>query len=332
MNRTFLTTGVITAISCFLLFSGCNKDLNESVKGTAPVKKEMSDLERFNSNETLTRCSLYIINETSPQFKEILDEGNIAYYGLLLSAGPDRELAQKLIAANRDGLWEYQRKYGVTSEDSAIVIEGLMASGVDSGIVIKALTALSERFFDVNGGCFRTVNRGRAEYWKGCSVETTAHIAYLMHKADRKKFENEIKASAEYVRNNQDIDGKWNGKWFPSITITSYYAVRFLALFDGSFSQNIEKNLSYIAQKQSDNGSWSNSMIETSAAILLIKSSGKEAAFLSKAGDWLKNSSFKAEPVLYYWFENENHKLFFDCWDKGQISAAWKKLALDSLK
>lgn len=330
MNRTHLS-GAVAAISLFFIFSGCDKDRNGAAKEIVPLKKEMSDLERFSSNETLTRCSLYVINETAPQFKEVIDEGNIAYYGLLLSAGPDRELASKLIAANRDGLWEYQRKYGVTSEDSAIVIEGLMDSEVDSGVIIKALTALNERFFDVNGGCFRTVNRGRAEYWKGCSVETTAHIAYLMHKADRKKFENEIKASAEYVRNNQDIDGKWNGKWFPSITITSYYAVRFLALFDGSFSQNIEKSLSYIAQRQSDNGSWSNSIIETSAAVLLIKSSGKEAASLSKAGDWLRNSSFKAEPVLYYWFENENDKLFFDCWDKGHISAAWKKLAIKSL-
>lgn len=331
MNRIHVITAVIGAISFFFIIS-CDKGGNGTAKETATVKTEFSDLERFSSNETLTRCSLYIINETAPQFKEIVDEGNIAYYGLLLSARPDRELAQKLIAANRDGLWEYQRKYGVTSEDSALVIEGLMASGVDSEIVIKALTALSERFFDAGSGCFRTVNRGRAEYWKGCSVETTAHIAYLMHKADKGKFENEIKASAEYVRDSQDIDGKWSGRWFPSITITSYYAVRFLALFDGTFSQNIEKTLSYIAQKQSDNGSWSNSTIETSAAVLLIKSSGKEAVSISKAEEWLKNSSFKAEPVLYYWFENKNDKLFFDCWDKGLISAAWKKLALDSLK
>jgi hypothetical protein len=331
MKITYLKTAA-AVISFLLLNPGCNKDPDRNVKGVEPAKKEMSDLERFNSNETLTRCSLYVINETSPQFKEVIDEGNIAYYGLLLSARPDKDLAKGLIAANRDGLWEYQRKYGVTSEDSALVIEGLMASGVEEDIILKALEALKERFFDTDGGCFRTVNRGRAEYWKGCSVETTAHIAYLMHKADRKKFENEIKVSAEYVRNNQDIDGKWSGKWFPSITITSYYAVRFLALFDESFSQNIEKNLSYLAQKQSDNGSWSNSIIETSAAVLLIKSSGKEAASLSKAGEWLKNSSFKAEPILYYWFEKENNKLFFDCWDKGLLVEAWKKLALDSLK
>ncbi|HNW83081.1 MAG TPA: terpene cyclase/mutase family protein [bacterium] len=327
MNKKSRLTPFIT-ILCIAVFYSCNKPV-QNVE--FPVQKEMSDSELFDSNESLTRCSLYNINETSPQFRQIADEGNIAYYGLLLAAGPDMKLARKLISANRDGLWEYHKKYGVTSEDSALVIEGLLASGVDKDILLKALSALSEKFYDSDNGCFRTVNGGRADYWKGCSVETTAHIAYLMYKVDPEKFANEIEASAKYTSSNQTDDGKWDGRWFPSFTIPSYYAVRFLALFGEKFSGNIEKSLSYLKQTQTENGSWNNSIIETSAAILLINCSGKQSETLAKAGAWLKNTMFKAEPILYYWFDNGNGKLFFDCWDKGHISTAWKKLAIKSL-
>lgn len=320
-TAVLILAAIISSLFFFYSFKQPVKNQNRS---------EISALELFNSNETLTRCSLYTLNDRSPQFKEIADEGNIAYYGLLLAASPDINLAKKLISENRGGLWEYHRKYGITSEDSAIVIEGLLATGISKNILLKSLSAISEKFFDSDNGCFKTVNKGRADYWQGCSVETTAHIAYLMYKVDSEKFAREIEASAKYTSLNQSEDGKWNGRWFPSSAIPSYYSVRLLSLFGERFAENISKSLSYLEKTQSVNGSWNNSIIETSAAILLIKSSGIKTGALSKAETWITKSTFKAEPILYYWFDNNGSKLFFDCWDKGFISMAWKKLAIDS--
>jgi squalene cyclase len=62
--------------------------------------------------------------------------------------------------------------------------------------------------------------------------------------------------------------GCWRGKWFPSTMITTYYAVRFLHHMGERYDDTIQKAKHWILVSQEARGSWNQSVIETSAAIL----------------------------------------------------------------
>lgn len=282
--------------------------------------------------EFLTICSVYEITPIEPKFKTRMEEGNIAFYGLILQAEDNEKIKNYLLENSKESLWEYQHNYGVTSEDSAIVIEGLLKSGVDKKYLCNSLKRIVDIYYSLEDGAFKTVIEGGAEYWKGVSIETTAHIAYLLSMVDPESYSKEIVACAKFVQNSQSKSGFWNGKWFPSMMIPTYYSVRFLNILGEKYADNIERAKEFILHSQEKNGSWDNSVIETSVAILTLKTIKCPGEAQEKGKKWLlskkREGGWEGEPVLYYWLEAEGNILFYDCRDKGQITTAWAKLAL----
>lgn len=80
---------------------------------------------------------------------------------------------------------------------------------------------------------------------------------------------------------------------------------------------------------QKENGSIKDSILETSVASLIYKHSGCCRENLNSARKWLtKEKDIPMTPFLFYWFEEKDEKTFFDCWDKGEITKAFRSLAL----
>ena len=289
-------------------------------------------IEMFDSKTTLSTCSMYRISSFSPEYDGVLHEGNIAYYGLIAQAMKDRKLAEKVAdVSTKSYLWEYGYGYGATSADSAIVLEALIELGVRKDKVEKSLDSMIVKYYDEQKGCFKTVEgAGRAKYWKGCSAGVTAHIAVLLKKFNADKYADIIEKSAEFVAGKRTRGGVWSSRWFPSFTIPTYYSIRLLKSFNGKYDEIIKKAAGSIAEKINDEGNWNGSVIETSAAILALKQAEGNDKTVSEAEKWLKNNKNSGpEPVLFYWFEKRGHKMFFSCYDNGDISLAWRKLALD---
>lgn len=302
------------------------------------VKRETKDSGRpdyismFESKVTLSRCSRYRINSFEPKYDSILHEGNIAYYGLIAQAFKNYELAEKVADVSTDScLWEYGYGYGATSADSAIVLEALIELGVRKEKTEKSIENLISKYYNEAEGCFNTVKgSGRARYWKGCSAEVTAHIAYLIHRFDDDKYRDVVEKSAIYVAKNTNMENLWSSRWFPSFTIPTYYGIRLLTIFEGKYNEIIKKAAEAVVSRIREDGSWDGSVIETSAATLALKNVKGYEKQTAPAREWLRNHvGTEPEPVLFYWFEEGRNRLFFSCYDNGHISEAWKKLALE---
>jgi len=280
----------------------------------------------------LTTCTVYKLTEREPTFLEHMEEGNVAYYGLILQSGYDEQIKEYLLKCAKDGLWEYQHGYGVTAEDSALVIEGLLESGADKEILIASVRKLVQTYYSESEGAFKTVLDGRARYWDGVSPETTAHIAYLLHRITAGEHSREILSCASYIRKTQKRDGSWTGKWFPSIMIPTFYSIRLLCSIGESSSRNVTMARDYMIQTQHRNGSWNNSVVDSSAAIIGLCWAGSPPGIIEQGRDWILSrkgaEGWEGEPVLYYWFEEEDVRLFHCCRDKGRITTAWAMLAL----
>ena len=270
-------------------------------------------------------------------------EGDIAFYGLILKAQKTNvALKNYLLAQVRDHLWEYQAGYGVTTEDSALVLEGLLEAGVDKKVLAQSFRQLVALFYDPDSGSFQTLShqrkeipacaQGRAAYWEGPSVDATAQAAFLLHTTIPKTYAAEIENSRLYLKETQTAEGYWTGRWFPSLMISTYYSVRFLHQF-GKDKAEIERACSYLYASQNRKGSWGESEIETAVAILTLRLCAPESSALPSAKAWLQaqkhDHGWSGEPVIYYWFEmKEQQKLFVQGIDKGPITTAWAELAL----
>ena len=257
--------------------------------------------------EPLTKCTVYKLTRTEPFFLDNCEEGNIAYYGLILQSEYDAEILEYLLESARNNLWEYHEGYGITSADSALVLEGLMESGVDNSVLERSLDELVNLYYDRNKGAFKTVLRERSNYWEGVSVETTAHVAYLLYRVNPDKYSSEIEGSAGYLKNKQNPQGLvWTGKWFPSVLIPTYYSLRFLQCLDG-YEDNVERAISYITSSQNDDGGWQNSLIDASCALLALKNVSGYEKIKQHGKEFLLSREiegrWEGETVLYYWFE-----------------------------
>ena len=80
----------------------------------------------------LIRAHVYVLRDDRPVFIRTIVEGDIAFHGFRLKASRCSELANDLCELNSNGLWEYNRGFGVTMEDSALVIDGLIDAGWDT--------------------------------------------------------------------------------------------------------------------------------------------------------------------------------------------------------
>jgi monoamine oxidase len=309
----------------------------------------------------------YRLHDEQPVFIDRRSEGDIAFYGLLLQAEPgDERLRDYLLENRRDGLWEYHKGYGVTAEDSTLVIEGLWQAGVSRDVLEASLQRLVAHCFDEQVGAFHTIpfaRQGRAGYWRGPSIDATAHAGYLLQAMAADRFATAIRRCAEYLRARQSADGRFAGRWFPSWTWTTYHAVRLLqAQGETDAAQRAHWAL---LRGQADDGSWQHSVIDTSAAVLALGVLDAGDPAIERGRAWLRareqRHGWVPEAVLYYWFEpragsmdadaslgagfprelasggaagwydNEaSRRIFFHAMDRGRITNAWARLALKS--
>jgi protoporphyrinogen oxidase len=293
---------------------------------------------------------------SGPELAEIFRDGTIAYYGLLLRAANTgkerfplneseyRDIELYLLEEAVDGLWGYQRDYGVTSLDSALVMEGLMSAGRHEERLRESCRRLADTFFDREEGGFRTMpagSPGRAPYWRGTDCPATAYCAWLLTRIDPESYAEEITLCRDYLLRNQRVSGGWPGKWFPSRTIPIWYALRFFASLKDSPRDSslmggaLERAVCRLLSWQSTDGSWSGSVIETSAAILALAtapSASRNSASLSLGREWLRSvkgpDGWPGEPILAYRFEENGERALFFTRDLGRVTSAWAALAL----
>ncbi|MDR1378381.1 MAG: FAD-dependent oxidoreductase [Synergistaceae bacterium] len=301
----------------------------------------------------LAETTVLRMGGNGPQLTETFRDGTVAYYGLLLQAekagkgetsfleGESWETERYLLEEAVDGLWGYQRDYGVTSLDSALVMEGLLSTGRHRTCLRESCRRLVDVFFDREQGGFGTLPAdapGRAPYWRGVDCPATAFCAWLLTRIDPERYAEEITLCRDYLLRNQQVSGGWPGKWFPSQTIPIWYALRFFTSLEGSpydsqLLKEVEARAVYRLQSgQGNEGAWGGSVIETSAALLALTVASPSSSSLDPGRDWLRRikgpGGWAGEPILAYWFEEDGERTLFFTRDLGGVSSAWATLAL----
>lgn len=286
----------------------------------------------------LVHSSIFLLEEGEPVFLRHITEGDVAYWGMILSAFRDAKTCDYLVSKAKEGLWEFHSGFGVTSADSALVIEGLLANGYDQHFIEKSVERLVEAFYVDTDGGFQTVHSGRAKYWEGVSLEVTAQIGWILSRVDANRWRRQIAACLHFVMSAHRVNGLWTGKWFPSQIIPTYYAVRFLMLCGNEEARlAANKACAILESMQSEKGGWSNLVIDTAAATLALEAAAFSPSAVEKAREWisavLKVGRESGEPVLYYWYEDvERGKTLFVGRDfTGKIAKAWARLALQKI-
>ncbi len=267
---------------------------------------------------------VYRMTPDRPQLVRRLEQGDVAFYGPILEASGDAALAAYLLASATADLWEYQRGFGPTAEDSALVLEALLAAGADATVLRRSAARLVETFFDADAGAFHTVHGGRARYWAGPSVDATAHVGWLLARLDADRWAGEIDSCRAHLRAQRDADGFWRSRWFPSVMLTTFLATRLLG--DDALAAETRR---HVAAAQRDDGSVGGSVVDTAFAVRMLD--GKARA---RGRAWLSScrgpQGWAGEPVLYYTMDTDDPavRFFFHCVDKGPVTSAWAALAL----
>lgn len=270
------------------------------------------------------------IEPSGPRYVERIADGDVAYWGLILAAEGDPAIADYLWSCASEGLWEYQRGHGPTAADSALVIEGLAAAGATREQLEPCLDRLVERHFDRASGGFTTVVRGRAAYWLGPSVDTTAQVAWLLARLAPERHPACLAAALDYLRAAQHQDGTWASRWYPSRVLPTWLVTRVLATTGVDRAALGRARLALLGRQAAD-GSWDHSVIDTAAGLRALGDPHSSAC--QRAGAWLRRRGpegrWPGEPILSYWFEDEvgARRLYLSV-DAGRITSAYASLAL----
>ena len=299
----------------------------------------------------LLTAFIYHLLDERPRYIGSQKEGNIAFYGLLLLATRDRNIYNYLLSHSINGLWEYHTGFGVTLEDSLLVLEGLIDNGLDESTYKYHLDKCIHEFYDHNTSLFSTITKGRANYWEGSSVHGTVHAYYLIF-----KYYQElpplvsVSQLVDYLYTELSDNHLWNSRWFVNSHFTSFYVVRLLCILP--LNPKVTSLITIFAEKliqtQLNNGSWDNSFLSTSCCLsaltLMIKNniipSNKQTVdVITLSVKFLRSSnqdSFANEPILYYWYEHlsskkDSSKRFYHCVDNGLIVKSLIDLSLRSL-
>ncbi len=276
---------------------------------------------------------VYRMTPERPQLVRRLEQGDVAFYGPILEATREADLAKYLIGSATGHLWEYQHGFGPTAEDSALVLEGLLAVGTDQAVLDRSAERLVEAYFDAGTGAFHTVHGGRARYWAGPSVDATAHVGWLLWRLDAARWRAEIAACRAFLRAQRDPSGCWRGHWFPSVTLTTFLAARLLVTAgDDVTLLNDTRHL--LAETQRDDGSWGGGAVDTAFAIRALRALDARPDAVARGRRWLAAQrgaeGWAGEPLLYYTMDTDDPdvRFFFHCVDKGAVTSAWATLAL----
>lgn len=306
-------------------------------------------IERYRS-EYLVESTVYHLSGERPRVLQTKREGNLAYWGVVLLAEPDPELARYLLLGRRESCWEYQTGFGITSDDTVLACEGLLAAKVPRETLLPSLQRLVELFYEPGEGAFAALSperqrvkacaQGRADYWCRPSLDATAQAAWLLRELAPERYRDVITACGRFVARAQHADGSFSGLWFPTVVATTWHALRLLAALGTEHASNVRRGLEFIRAGQGHDGSWRESVIETSAAVLALHHLGEragtsaDAQAIAAARRWLHanrqpGGGWAGEPLLYYWFEiGPGEKLLFHCRDRGRITSAWATRAL----
>lgn len=286
----------------------------------------------------LAKSTVSILKEGGPAFTEYKEDGTIAYYGLIITALPDIEIERYLILNSHDGLWSYQHDSGVTSLDTALVMEGLLGSGRHDILLKYCCKRLVKEFFCKSDGGFLTSQKGmeRASYWKGTDAPATAYCGWLLLKIDSSRHSETINRCAKYLQKKQLISGNWRGKWFTSDIIPVFYVLRFLVHMGDDYSDTCKRAFLWVLSRQNSNGAWGNgSIIETSAAVLSLYTMNRNHDAIQIGCEWLMSQctdkGWRGEPILNYWLEDHHEKTYFHTIDNGAVTTAWATIALKTI-
>ncbi len=286
----------------------------------------------------LVHSSIFRVTGDAPFFLNHKVEGDVAFWGPVLEVSREPKLRDYLVQKSVGGLWEFHSGFGVTSADSALVLEGLLAIGHDKGFVAASVEKLVADFYCPDEGGFRTVIAGRAEYWKGCSLEITAQAAWILSRVDPVRWYQQIAACVAYVLARQENDGLWSGKWFPSRVLPSYYAIRLLMAVGLDEARRAAfRACTVLLRIQSPKGDWSGLVIDTAAAVRALHLVDVSVPAVDRGRQWLvaalKSGRASGELVLYYWYENtgKDRVLFMGRDFTGNIARAWAGLALQGM-
>jgi hypothetical protein len=234
----------------------------------------------------------------------------------------------------------------VTSDDTVLACEGLLAAGASNATLEPSLRRLVELFYEPEAGAFMALSpqrrevkscaQGRADYWCGPSLDATAQAAWLLHTVLPGQYSELVAACGRFVARAQRPDGSFSGLWFPTTVLTTWHASRLLAALGPEHAASVESARDFIAKGQGQDGSWSGSVIETAAGVLGLQLLEPGAIGIAAARRWIESrrqegGAWPGEPLLYYWFEiSPGQRLFFHCRDRGRVTSAWAKLALST--
>jgi len=314
-------------------------------RAAAEVRAELdarpAKLDDERSFGPLASSTMLALEASGPRYLGRIDDGDVAYWGLIACAEPSPALTRYLWSASKDGLWEYHRGYGTSAADSAFVIEGLLRTGEDRERLRVSLDRLVARYHDRDSGGFLTVLHPRAAYWAGPSADTTAQILWLLTELAPERREL-IAGALGYVLDAQADDGLWPSRWYPSRSLATFLATRAVAAAACVLDRRVVAELGRarlgLVQVQRDDGSWEGSVIDTSAALLTLAdpqtgACARGLAWLeSRKRDQAEGPAWPGEPILSYWFElpSGERRMYFTV-DHGRITSAWATLALRAL-
>ena len=180
-----------------------------------------------------------------------------------VAAGQDVSgLVQELLSRkNSDNGWGSDRTYGSNAADTGLALKALATAGSgDQQVIAQAIQYLKGKQKQDGG-------------WTGngeSTIQATANVLSAFGKfRTAYQLDDAIAKAVAWLLSKQNIDGGFGNS--PSTVYDT--AVAMLALFDGNAAGTATANaLQYIVSRQDKNGSWNQSVFETSlAAAAMLK-------------------------------------------------------------
>ena len=310
---------------------GTTSAMNSGKSVALELKQEINKNNGIRLNG-LFNSEIYRITSHQPVYVRSRVDGNVAYYGVIASAYKERSIIDYLFNYQQNNQWEYHEKFGVTLEDSLLVIEGLMdAIGVPTARDLFKIEKYIDNYHLKENGLFTTVKNGCSKYWNGPSIVGNAHIIYIMKELSITDRRINKEAVLGYLLSRRRSNGLWQSKWFTNDFYTTFYVIRALLSENDTYPiLNVEETISTFVQKMKIYRSSENCVISMlyiirSLAVLLRNSRrarNEEKSHLNiievckEYLNGLKNddAKYSSETLLYYWQDvasnTEDNRIF----------------------
>ena len=275
--------------------------------------------------EGLFNSDLFKLDDDRPMYVRSRRDGNIAFYGIILSAYKSDLLRDYLKDHMIDGQWEFHIGYGTTLEDSLLVLEGLLDT--DNSFREQAVANMAKyhrSLYDYDTNLFVTHKNVATKYWRGPSIFGNAQILYLSNKLNESPTELIHWRVVDFLARSQQPNLLWKSKWFANDFFTTYYVTR--AIFSCSSEHSSRFHLlalaEYLVQVLSNNMKSSNEIVTSVYALrtllLLLRYKSEYldvrplASRIRRLASHYNNSLILADQpnqgaFLYYWQDVGQH-------------------------